>query len=64
MCRSNRAAKVPGVFRAYGKSIKLFHYKNFLYTKNDPQGLSQRFEIYSNWLLRFRVVERVVMSVP
>ena len=63
MCRSNRAAKVPGVFRAYGKSIWLFRYKKVLYTKNDPQDLSQRFEIYSNRLLRFRLVQRFVMSV-
>lgn len=26
MCRSNRAAKVPGVFRAYGKSF--FYYSD------------------------------------
>ena len=63
MCRSNRVAKVPGVFRAYGKSIWLFRYKKVLYTKNDPQDLSQRFEIYSNRLLRFRLVQRFVMSL-
>ena len=63
MCRSNRAAKVPGVFRAYGKSIWLFRYKKVLYTKNDPQGLSQRFEIFSNWLFSFRLVQRFVISV-
>ena len=63
MCRSNRVAKVPGVFRAYGKSVWSFWYKKVLYTKNDPQGLSQRFEIFSNWLLRFRLVQRFVISV-
>ena len=63
MCRSNRVAKVPGVFRAYGKSVWSFRYKKVLYTNNDPQGLSQRFEIFSNWFLRFRLVQRFVISV-